>query len=294
MPRIVVTGASGFVGRQTLAPLVARGFEVHAVGRNAGLSVAGVTWHRLDLLEEPALPFLADLRATHLLHGAWTTQHGVYWSSPDNARWVEASQALFTAFADCGGTDIVGVGSCAEYDWVRSDDRPWRESDPCRPATIYGRAKLDLSVWLEAFARERGLRQAWARLFFLFGEGEDPARLVPYLLRCAVSGEVARCTSGYQVRDFIDTQACGERLAVLAASGLSGAVNIGSGQGISVRDVAAMIEVATGKTLVCDFGAVPDRAGDPPSIVADMSRVATVGVTPYEGLLAGLAGAVRS
>lgn len=275
MRKVVVTGASGFVGRQALAPLIDLGFEVHGLCRTPP-DVQGVIWHSHDLLEQPTDGLMAAIRPTHLLHCAWVTEHGQYWASPDNARWIIASQRLFEAFAAAGGTDIVALGTCAEYDWNRSDATPWRERDPCLPATPYGQAKLDLFHWLATFAATHGLRHAWARLFFLFGPGEDSRRLVPYLVECAKTGVVARCTSGLQVRDFLDTAHCGAWLADLVSSNLSGPVNMASGHAITLRQLAETVNLASGGRLRCDFGAIPDRPSDPPYIVADVSKLASV------------------
>ncbi|ESQ88899.1 hypothetical protein ABAC460_14050 [Asticcacaulis sp. AC460] len=226
---------------------------------------------------------LAELRPSHLLHSAWITEHGRYWGASENADWLRASQDLIEAFARHGGRRVVGVGSCAEYDWTQEGDVPWPETRSCVPATLYGQAKRDLAAWLDT----AGLDYAWARLFFLFGEGESPQRIVPYLLQCALNGETARCTSGLQVRDFLSTRLCGEYLAAVVASDLTGAVNVASGQGITLRDLVEPIEAATGRTLNVDFGALPDRPGDPVSIVADVTRLRELGV-PIQDLVAEL------
>ncbi|HEU4537530.1 MAG TPA: NAD-dependent epimerase/dehydratase family protein, partial [Polyangiaceae bacterium] len=120
-PTTLVTGASGFVGRHALAPLLARGHRVVAVSRRRPpRPPAGVRWLEADLLDDgDRARVLADAGATHLLHFAWYAEHGKFWHAPDNRRWADASADLFARFAAAGGRRAVGSGSCAEYDWTR-------------------------------------------------------------------------------------------------------------------------------------------------------------------------------
>jgi len=87
--RVLVTGARGFVGSHTLRPLVEAQFEVHALSREAPTGGdAAVHWHRGDLLSSDVpRQIIEHVRPTHLLHLAWETTHGEYWSSPANVRW---------------------------------------------------------------------------------------------------------------------------------------------------------------------------------------------------------------
>src|SRR5688572_5202958 len=114
MKRILVTGASGFIGRHCLPSLVQAGFEVHAAARRPlpELAPGQVIWHRVDALVPEAWAGLVQkLAPTHLLHLAWVATPGVYWSSPENLRWVESSLALLREFADSGGRRVVMSGT---------------------------------------------------------------------------------------------------------------------------------------------------------------------------------------
>ena len=119
MKTVLLTGASGFVGRHCLRFLAEEYDEVHAVSsRELPLSSDKIVWHRVDLLESaPLSELMSQVRPTHLLHFAWIVTPGVYWSSPDNFRWVQASLELLRLFGENGGKRVVTAGSCAEYDW---------------------------------------------------------------------------------------------------------------------------------------------------------------------------------
>ena len=117
MTRLLVTGASGFIGRQVLARLP-RFDEIHAAGRTPPHHrfVETVTWHIADLRDpRAATALIADVTPTHLLHLAWNAEHGVFWTAPDNERWADATIALVDTFVGHGGRRFVGAGTCAEY-----------------------------------------------------------------------------------------------------------------------------------------------------------------------------------
>ena len=235
--RLLLTGASGFVGKAMLAPLAARGFEVHAVARRPGAGAA--TWHAVDLLDEAAMRALVrELRPAVLVHAAWYVAHGKFWTAPENAAWVEASTALADAFA---GRRLVGLGSCAEYDWTGEGTSPWSETRRIAPATPYGQAKAALAARWAALGERRGIAVAWARLFHLFGPGEHPDRLVPAVLRALLEGREAATGSGLALRDFVGTGFLGRALAALAASDVVGPVNVASGRPVAIRAVVEAI-----------------------------------------------------
>lgn len=269
MKRVLVTGATGFVGRHMLAPLVARGYDVHAVARKAG-EATNVTWHEADLLKHAEVTALAEkVKATHLLHSAWYAVHGKYWTAQENAFWVSASLDLLRAFAEHGGQRVLMLGSCAEYDWTLSDDAPWKADRPCIPGTPYGAAKHATSQMLFSFAKRHGLSAAWGRLFLLFGEDEHPERLVSSICLSLLKGDAARCASGKPVRDFMDSRDAGERGAALLDSNAGGAVNLSSGHGVAIADVARYLGKAAGRPELVALGAFPDRPNDPPFMVGD-------------------------
>ena len=270
--RLLLTGASGFVGRAMLAPLAARGFEVHAVARNAAAGAA--VWHTADLLDERMMrALLRDVRPAVLVHAAWYVAHGRFWTAPENADWVESSAALGEAFAAHGGRRLIGIGSCAEYDWDDAGEAPWPETRRIAPATPYGRAKAELAGRWAALGARHGVSVAWARLFHLFGPGEHPDRLVPAVMRALVEGREAATGSGRAMRDFAGTGFIGQALAALAASDIQGPVNVASGAPVAIRMVVETIGRITGRPDLLRFGALPDRAGEPAWIVADTSRL---------------------
>jgi len=287
---VLVTGATGFVGRHLLTPLQERGFTVHAVARQPSTAPGTVTWHKVDLLDAAARrALLRELRPSHLLHAAWYAEHGQFWRAPENLDWLAASLDLVRLFTDHGGRRLVTVGSCAEYDWQRTGAERWRETDPCRPATLYGRAKLALSEVAGAFCLEEGVSYASGRLFHMYGEDEPPARLVASIARALLAGEPARCSSGVMIRDLLDVRDAAAGLVALLVSPVTGVVNVASGMPVTVAEVARTLGRLAGKSELLALGSLPDRAGEPAYLVADITRLRReVGFTPAIGLERGM------
>lgn len=283
MTRVLLTGASGLIGRHAPAALRARGYEVHAV-RSAedDLLAPGV-----------AEDVVARVRPDALLHFAWVTEHGRYWTSPLNLAWLDASLRLLMAFQAAGGRRVVMAGSCAEYDWGRP--APYSEAEEALgPASLYGASKDALRRVASAYAAQEGVSLAWGRIFFPIGAGEAPARLVPSVARALRAGERAAVSSGVQIRDFLAASDVADGFAALLASDVEGPVNVAAGRGTSIREVVEAVARITGGADRVDFGALADRPGDPPEIVADITRLRDeVGWRPSLSLDDAVAAAIQ-
>jgi len=285
MRKVLLTGATGFIGRHCLPALAAAGFdEIHAVSTRATAAAdrandltpgatTGVRWHSANLLlDDAAERLIAEVQPTHLLHMAWYAEPGKYWTSPLNEDWLRASVRLFGAFASHGGERVVAAGTCAEYDWNYGY---CSESEtPLAPATLYGKSKRALHDALETLARERGLSAAWGRVFFLYGAHEHPQRLVSSVIRALLAGEPARCTHGQQLRDFLYVQDVADAfVALLLASDVRGAVNIASGEVVSLKTVVEKIAEKLQRPDLVQLGAIPAPPDEPKLLMADVSRL---------------------
>lgn len=286
MKRVLVTGAGGFIGRRTLPLLAARGFEVHAAVRHA-LHEPGVESHELDLLDTRAIARLvAALRPTHVLHLAWVTAHGEFWSARENLDWVGSSAALVRAFLDAGGGRFVGAGSCAEYDW--SAEHCVEDATPLRPGSLYGAAKKAFSELLFAQARLGGLDAAWGRVFLAYGPFEDPRRLVPSVVLSLLRGERAACTRGEQVRDVMHVSDVAGAFVHLLDGNVHGAFNVCTGEPLRVRALVERIAEHLGRPELVAFGALPERPADPPVLTGSAERLRRCGFVPAVPLSEGI------
>jgi UDP-glucuronate decarboxylase len=282
-PRVLITGAGGFIGRWSVAPLLKLGYEVHAVlSRSVRATMPeelqGATAHSADLLREAAIDaLLGTVAPTHLLHFAWIATPGVYWHSADNARWLGASEYLLRRFRALGGTRAVLAGTCAEYDWQRAGvcvERSTTLADEGGGAlTPYVANKLAMQRVLEQIAGASGLSTAWGRIFFQFGPHEHKNRLVPSVIRHLLDNQEALCTHGQQARSFLHVADVGEAFARLLDSGIEGPVNIGSDERISLADLINRIAMKIGRPDLVRLGARATATEEPPLLLPDVHRL---------------------
>jgi len=287
--RVLVTGASGFIGWHCLRPLRERGFEVHALSHASPVeAVAGVTWHAADLLEPGAAAAVVErLRPSHLVHLAWYVTPGKVIGSPVNYEWVPASVDLLRAFVDVGGERAVLSGSAYEYDW--RDGICVEDTTALVPDTVYGACKAALFLLASSIARESHLSLAWVRPFFLYGPREHPDRLVASVALALLRGEPAATSHGRQRRDYLHVQDVADAVISTLDSDLVGPVNIGGGEAVEIRDIVSRIGGLVGRPDLLRIGEIPARQNDVPLVVADASRLMTeLGWRPQFDLATGL------
>jgi dTDP-6-deoxy-L-talose 4-dehydrogenase (NAD+) len=266
---LLVTGATGFVGRQVHAALARHGVPVRAVirrGTEARLiaPTEGVVTTADLFLESATWWARACAGIDTVVHAAWYAKSGKYLHSPRNTDCVTGTLALAAGAADTGVRRLVGIGTCFEYDVAAGT---LSTQTPLKPSTPYAEAKVAAFDALSALLPARGVSFAWCRLFYLFGEGEDERRLAPYLHRRLSAGEPAELTSGRQVRDFLDVCEAGRIVADTALGRAEGPVNVCSGVPVTVRAFAENIAKHYGRRDLLRFGARADNSFDPPYVV---------------------------
>lgn len=245
-----------------------------------------------DLLADTDLPALIErAEATHLLHLAWYTEHGKYWSSPQNLRWVEASLRLVDAFCKAGGGRLVVAGTCAEYDWSHGWCR--EDATPLVPSTLYGVAKDALRRLVAPTCELQGTRCAWGRVFFPYGMGESSPRLVPSLVEVFRQARAPFPVNASAYRDFVHASDVAEAFVTLLLTDATGAYNIGSGAPTQietlVREVANALDADPSPVLEL----ATMRNDEPPLLVGDNRRLLSLGWRPSQSLAEGIAQCIR-
>jgi len=252
--KVLLTGANGFIGSHVAKVLARHGHEVSPAATACDVAI----------------------------HLAWYVEPGKYLESPLNDQCRDDSLALVKS-VQCRRWVVVGTS----FEYAPST-QPLREVSPTGPRTRYARCKLEL---FQALQRLR-VELAWPRLFYLYGPGEDARRFVPNVINALLEGRPAPLTAGEEVRDYLHVEDVAEAIVAVATSTLTGAVNIASGQPVTVRDVATKIAGIIRRPELLQFGAYQAAATDEPHVVADVTKLNAIW-RPRVGLEDGLAGTIE-
>ena len=284
--KILLTGASGFIGSQVLAELLRRGHEVHALVHSGELpEQRGLTVHRLDLLDAAAVEsFMAEQQFTHLLHLAWYV--GTKCQMNDlNINWLVASLKLLLSFVHHGGEHFLGTGTCSEYEYKYGFMR--EDSTPTNSDTLYGNAKNSLYRTARIFCTQHNVHFQWTRIFNCYGPEENSKRLISSVILSCLRGEEVRVSHCMNFLDYLHVGDTARGIADVFESELTGAVNICSGKPVQLRSIVKHIVELTGFRGKIQWGAVP-AAFDNEIVVGDNHKLRSIGWQPQYGLINGL------
>ncbi len=275
MKRVLLTGASGFIGRHTIPFLIEKGYEVHAVYNEREPEVAptdNLIWHQCNLLnlsEQEHL--LAEVKPSHLLHLAWSAIPGKYWMSDENMKWVQASSDVILNFVKQGGIRAVIAGTSAEYDW--SNGYCSEKTTLLNPSSIYGTCKNNLHETIKQISTKTGLSYAWGRVFYLYGPYEYSERFVASVICSLIKDKITTCHHGNLIRDFLHVQDAASAFVSLLESAVTGPVNVASGIPISLMDVVNKIADKLNKRELIRYSESHSHLNEHKLLFAEVKRL---------------------
>ncbi len=276
MNKVLITGATGFIGSHCLKLLSRLDCEVHGISsKRIPLQDERLDthWHKCNLQSSEQINRVIDrIKPTHLLHLAWHVAPGMQLNSPENYQWVKAGIDLLQSFARTGGRRVVIAGSCAEYDWNYGFMS--EKLTPSRPENAYGTCKNAFQLLLSDFCRIHKISWSWGRIFFTYGPNENPTRLVPYVIRSLLNGRHADCTHGRQIRDYLYVKDVADALVTLLMSDIHGPVNIASGKPIQQKTIInKIIQKINIDSELVRLGARPVGKDEPSFLVGSNHRL---------------------
>ena len=296
--RVLVTGGAGYIGSILVDQLLERGFHIvvlddlstghrQAVARGAGFVQGGVGNRELveALLERERIEAIIHLAAFALVAES-VGQPRKYVTNN-----VTAARVLLEAAGSAKIRRFVFSSSCAVYGHPATI--PITEDTPQVPVNPYGETKRDFERLLAQFGPQHGLAVVSLRYFNAAGASEqrgedhDPeTHLIPNVLATALGQRAALevygtdypTADGTAVRDYVHVTDIADAhlraLDVRLDDGSAVAVNLGTGEGRSVREVVEAARRVTGRPVPTVER--PRRPGDPPELVAAVGRAASV------------------
>lgn len=298
MQRVVVTGATGFVGANLTRRLLAEGHKLHLLVRPGS-----DPWRISDLtphveLHAVALSDRASVAAVigairpewifHLAaHGAYSWQQA---SHPIVQTNILGTINLVEACLKTGFAAFVNTGSSSEYGFKdhAPDEQTWLE-----PNSLYAVAKAAATLYCRHIAQRHGVHLVTLRLYSVYGPYEEPRRLLPTLIMHALRGELPPLVNPQVARDYVYTDDVNAAylLAATRASQEHGAVyNVGSGVQTTLQEVVAVARQQFSIAAAPQWGSLPERAWDTSVWVADNRKIAsTLGWQPRYRFAQGFA-----
>lgn len=301
--KILVTGATGFIGSAFARLALSHGHEIGgmmlpdekppltlSLSPSEGERVADrpgegkLTWIKGTLAELPWRE-IETFKPDACVHFAWIATPGIYLESPENEKHLEWSLNLARRLKGIGMGQFVGVGTCIEY---QITDAPLNEErTPVDPTTLYSRCKNALRETLEAEARRDGTQFCWGRVFYPYGVGEHPARLCSSLIQKFRRGEKLVLKTPHSTKDYIYIADLAAAILLTVEKRFQGTINWGTGVGISVREIADAVAAMVGRPeLVAEV--LPPEIDPLGYVVADPARLKALGWQPAHDLRQGL------
>jgi dTDP-6-deoxy-L-talose 4-dehydrogenase (NAD+) len=274
--KVLVTGATGFVGRHLVAALLARGCEIRAVARNAE-TAQSMPWIN-DVEFVSADIHASDLDVAALTAGIDALVH-LAWPGLPNYRALfhfehnlMADYRFIKSAVEAGVQQVLVTGTCFEYGMQSGPLSESTEPQPCNP---YGLAKHTLHLFLQNLQQQQPFTLQWARLFYLHGEGQNPNSLLAALDRAIDAGEPTfNMSAGEQLRDFLAIETAAENLAAIVHKcDFNGVINCASGQPVSVRALVEKRLRERGASMDLNLGHYPYPTHEPLAFWAVVDRL---------------------
>jgi UDP-glucose 4-epimerase len=277
--RVLITGATGFVGLNVAKRMIGQGHAVHALLHTARRSwrqddLGPATLHVVDLLDRPALDRLfTALRPEWVLHLA---AYGAYASQTDVTTCVrtnlEGTVNLLDAAARHGVERFVNTGSSSEYGFKgHAPD----ELEVTEPNSLYAVSKAAATAYARHVGRTGRLHVTTLRLYSVYGPYEEPTRLIPTVILCGLAGGYPPLVAPQTARDFVyvdDVASAYE--AALRADVPPGAIyNVGTGTQTTLRAVIDVSRAHFGIAAEPAWGTMEQRTWDTSTWVANTARI---------------------
>ena len=261
MKKILLTGASGFIGNYVVSELLKHNIEIFSVQRSTNSEK--VSNKRIHVIETNDL-FSESIEWWEkkcnnidiVLHLAWFTKSREYLDSYENIHCLTGSLNLARAAVLAGVKRFIGIGTCVEYDLTY---QTLSVDTPLKPSSIYAATKTGLFLNLAQFFKTNSVNFAWCRIFYVYGDSNDTNRFIPFLKSKLELNEEVNLPNGEQIRDFLNVAEVARIISDITLGSKTGPINICSGVPKSIQQIAVQVADQYGKRDLIKFNKDNDK-----------------------------------
>lgn len=286
MSEILVTGHTGFIGRQVVQELLRRGYNVCGVSKENKLpSQDNLRQINIDLLSSTECEeFFNNNHFEKMIHLAWYLGPKCHVANV-NIDWLQSSLQLLKLFCNTGGKVFQCNGTVSEYDF--SYGYLTEDKSPLTNPSLHGICKSSLFNIASQYCKQNDVIFKWSRCFNLYGPNEKPQRLMPSVINSCLKGEDVKVSDCLKFQDYLHVEDTARGIVDVLESNIDGAVNICSGKPVQLKEIVNKIAELTnfkGKIL---WGAIPAAFGDD-VVVGNNNKLKSIGFEPKYTLEEGL------
>ena len=261
--KVIVSGATGFIGQHLIPILLKDGYEVLAISRSQKRAET-LPWFKdvkfvsYDFHSDQQITEVEGFRG--LIHLAWQDLPN-YDSSVHLKKNLPCSYKFIESLLNKGVNQVLIAGTCFEYG-LKSG--AISSSSTTEPTTLYATAKDTLRKKLTSLSLNKDFNLQWARIFYMFGKGQNSNSIISQLdFAIKNKQKVFRMSGGEQIRDYLPVEKAAEKLFYLYKSGNKGIFNICSGKPISIRNLVESYIEKKNSNIIPKYGYYPYSVYEP-------------------------------
>ena len=261
--KVIVSGATGFIGQHLIPILLKDGYEVLAISRNRKRAeflpwFKDVKFISYDFHSDQQITKVDGFRG--LIHLAWQDLPN-YDSSIHVKKNLPCSYRFIDSLLNKGVNQVLIAGTCSEYG-LKSG--AISSSSTTEPTTQYAIAKDTLRKKLTLLSFKKDFNLQWARIFYMFGKGQNSNSIISQLdFAIKNNQKVFHMSGGEQLRDYLPVEKAAEKLSNLYKSGNKGIFNICSGKPISIRNLVESYIEKKNSNIIPKYGYYPYSVYEP-------------------------------